>query len=311
MQPETAFPLTGERSRGTQRRVRRMVAGLVPYLLVGPAFLLVGVIILYPAVQTIALSFQDWSFNNPDDFHFVGLTNYQHLFADPMFWSAVHFTVIFTVSVVVLVFAIGLGSALLLHRLVRIRSFALPITILPYMVAGVAVGLVWRLLFEKQYGLVNFFLGLMGIPPTLWLGEAVPGMIAIVVAEVWRSAPFTMLILLAGRLSLPEEVYEAARVDGASSWTTFVHITMPLLLPSAAVALIFQTVFALRIFDIALILTNGGPGVATLPLGILIYRQYFSFGLAGTAEALGVVLLLTGLVLSMIYARALYRDAQL
>lgn len=284
---------------------------LVPYALLSPVYALVGVVLIYPAVQNVWLSLWSWRITAPTQATFVGLENYGRLLLeDPEFVSVLGFTGAFTVSSIALEFLLGLGGALLLNSLPWVRPAATPLLLLPYMVPAVVVGLVWRLLWTKEYGLVNFLLGLVGLPPVLWLGEPFAAGVAVVVSEVWRSTPFVTLVLLAGLASLPEEPYEAAEVDGAGRWQSFWHITLPLLLPSLTVALLFQTIFKLRVFDLIFILTGGGPGIATLPLGILVYRQYFRYFEGGYAAALAVTTLGIGALVSLAYLRVMYRHVE-
>lgn len=283
----------------------------MPYALLFPVYALVGVVLIYPAVQNVWLSLWSWRITAPTQATFVGLENYGRLlFEDPEFVSVLGFTGAFTVSTIALEFLLGLGGALLLNSLPSVRPVATPLLLLPYMVPAVVVGLVWRLLWTKEYGLVNFLLGLVGIPPVLWLGAPFAAGVAVVVSEVWRSTPFVTLVLLAGLASLPEEPYEAAEVDGAGRWQSFWHITLPLLLPSLTVALLFQTIFKLRVFDLIFILTGGGPGIATLPLGILVYRQYFRYFEGGYAAALAVTILGIGALVSLAYLRLMSRQVE-
>lgn len=283
----------------------------MPYVLLAPVYALVGVVLVYPAVQNVWLSLWSWRITAPTRATFVGLENYQRLLLDdPEFLSVLGFTGAFTVSTIALEFLLGLGGALLLNGLPRGRRVATPLLLLPYMVPAVVVGLVWRLLWTKEYGLVNFLLGLGGIPPVLWLGAPFAAGVAVVISEVWRSTPFVTLVLLAGLASLPEEPYEAAEVDGAGRWQAFLHITLPLLVPALTVALLFQTIFKLRVFDLIFILTGGGPGIATLPLGILVYRQYFRYFEGGYAAALAVTILGIGALVSLAYLRLLARQGE-
>lgn len=296
---------------GARPRRRTRAGALVPYLLLAPAYALVTLVLVYPAIENVLLSLWSWRITSPARGVFVGLENYRRLLLeDPEFWPVLGFTAAFTVSTIALEFLLGLGTALLLSGLGRGRRVLTPFVLLPYMIPAVVVGLVWRLLWTKDYGLVNFLLGRVGIRPVLWLGEPFAAGVAVVVSEVWRSTPFVTLVLLAGLAALPLEPHEAAAVDGASRWQAFRHVTLPLLLPSITVALLFQTIFKLRVFDLIFILTGGGPGIATLPLGILVYRQYFRYFEGGYAAALAVIVLLIGAAVSTVYLRLMYREVE-
>ena len=245
-----------------------------------------------------------WRLTSPVPSKFVGFDNYVNLFLyDPDFLDVSKFSLGFTVVTIFMEFVIGLFSALLLYGLVRGRRLITSFLLTPYMVAPIAVGLGWRLMWDRDLGLVNIFLGIIGISKINWLAESVPAFWAIVISEVWRSTPFVTMILLAGLTSLSIDIFEAAHIDGANRWQTFWKITFPLILPPLAVSLMFQTIFKLRVFDIPYILTEGGPGTSTMPYGMLIHRTYFKYFDVGKAAAISVVLLLIGIVVALIFVR--------
>jgi multiple sugar transport system permease protein len=287
---------------------RRIRNASVPYLLVAPAFIVLCVILVYPSIYNLWLSLWDWQYINPARASFVGLRNYIDLMSDSYFWRALRFTLRFTLISVSLEFLLGLVSALILaKKSERVRRVAGSALLLPYLIAGSVAGLVWRLLWTYEYGLVNYLLSLVGVKPIQWLGNPLFANIAVIVTQVWRNFPFTTIVLLAGLVSLPREPYEAALVDGASGWQRFRFVTLPLLSPSITIALLFRTIFSIRVFDVIFTLTRGGPGNATLPLGILLYNQTFRFFEGGYAAALSMIILAIGMVFSMFYLRILYR----
>ena len=194
--------------------------------------------------------------------------------SDEGFISSISFTLRFTLTCLVIEFVLGLGIALILKRITMLGNLIRTVAISPYMVAAIAVGQIWRLLFNQDYGAINYFLGFLSIPPVNWLASTTGAFWAVVIAEAWRSTPFVMLILLAGLQSIPQDIMEASRVDGASRMQAFRKITIPLLIPSITVAMIFETIFKLRVFDIIITLTGGGPGKSTTPLGVLIQRIF-------------------------------------
>lgn len=286
---------------------RSMKKRVTPYLLLLPAFFVLGYVLIYPAVYNGFLSLFDWRFTNPAQKAFVGLRNYIRIFTDdPTFTNVIGFTFQFTVHTLVLEMVVGLLIALLLNNNIRGRAFISALYILPYAMAPIAVGLCWRLMWAEDYGIVNYLLSLAGIPKVSWLvGKPV---LAVVIPEVWRSVPFVTLMLLAGLTSIPDDLYEAARVDGANVFRRFRHITLPLLMPSLTIVLVFETVFKLRVFDLIFALTGGGPGSQTLPIGVYIYRTYFRYMEGGYASALSVVLLSIGGVISAAYIKLFYKD---
>ncbi len=193
--------------------------------------------------------------------------------------------------------------ALVLKRIVILGNLIRTIAIFPYMVAAIAVGQIWRLLYNRDYGVINFVFAFFSIPPVNWLASSSASFWAVVIAEVWRSTPFVMLILLAGLQSIPQDVMEASKIDGASPLQVFTRITLPLLIPSITVAMVFETIFKLRVFDIIITLTGGGPGKSTTPLGVLIKRSYFQSFEAGYSAAISVVLLVFGGIISVVYIK--------
>lgn len=283
---------------------------LVPYFLLAPALSLLIVVLVYPLLYNIYLSFFSWRYTNPDATRFIGLANYVELLADPMFWHVTQFTFLFLAVTIVLEFILGLGSALLLSSLYRSRKWFATLILLPYLVAPVAVGLDWRLLWNYDFGLINWIISLVGVGPVNWLGDTGLAQLAVIITEVWRSTPFVTIILLAGLTAIPQEAIEAARIDGANRWQEFLRVILPLLRPSLTIALLFQTIIKLRVFDLVYIMTGGGPGVATTPYGILEYRTYFRYFDGGKAATIAVVLLLLGTLISVIYIRLVYREVE-
>jgi len=291
-------------------RVRTLSRQAVPYLLVLPATAVVIAVLLYPMVNTTWMSFFEWPFGQPEASEFVGTGNYEALFRSEQFWAAARFTVVFTVATLVIEFLVALAAALLIDSLRRGRGLIMSITVAPYMVAPIAVGLIWRLMFQRESGVVNHLASLVGIEPVSWLSETVPAITATIIADSWKSIPFVLLILVAGLAAIPDDLLEASRIDGASEWGVFRRLKLPLLAPYLAIALIFETVFKLRVFDLAVTLTGGGPGSDTTPLGVLMHRLFFRYFDGGGASAASVLLLLAGILVAFVYLRWVYREVQ-
>lgn len=284
--------------RASPRARTRLPPWLLPLL---PIFVFVGAVLLWPMVQSIVDSGRvDGRWN---------LGAYQEVFRDRVFRSAVGYTLLFTLCTIVIEFGLGLGAALLLDRLrepwKRIVTTA---ALLPYLVAPVAVGLIWRLILDYRIGTVNWGLGLIGVPKVNWLGSTTPAFWATIAAEVWRSTPFVLIILVAGLTAMPNDIMEAGQIDGASRSQLFWHIKFPLLRPAIAVALLFSTIFKLRLFELPFILTGGGPGDSTTPLGLVVYQYYFRYFEAAPAAVVSVVLLAMGSVIAYGYIRWVYRE---
>ena len=281
---------------------------LTPYLLLLPAFLVIGYILVYPAVYNGYLSLFDWRVTNPAQKSFIGLENYIRILTeDGTFTNVISFTFLFAGCTLVAEMIIGLAIALLLNNNIRARAFLSAMYILPYAMAPIAVGLCWRLMWAEDYGIVNYLLSLFGKGKVSWLVDQ--AVLSVVVPEVWRSVPFVTLMLLAGLTGISNDLYEAARVDGANAFKRFVHLTIPLLLPTLTIVLVFETVFKLRVFDLIFALTGGGPGSKTLPIGVYIHRTYFRYMEGGYAAALSVILLIIGGGISAAYIKLFYKDA--
>ncbi len=278
-----------------------MLKKISPYLLLTPALLFLVTFLVYPMINTIYLSFWDYSYFTPEAKHFIGLRNFIELFSDEGFKASISFSLMFTLMCLVLELLMGMGIALVLRRIIRFGTFIRTISIFPYMIAPIATGQIWRLMFNLDSGIVNYVLNVFSIDSVNWLGSNTGAFFAVVIAQVWKSTPFVMLVLLSGLQSIPEEVYEAAVVDGASPWRSFWNITLPLLLPSVTIAMVFETIFKLRVFDLVITLTGGGPGKVTTPLGVLLQRSYFQTYEAGYSGAISVVLLLFGMIFSFLY----------
>ena len=282
----------------------------MPYLLLAPAFALLGVVLIYPLVYNIYLSFFSWRYTNPAATKFVGFDNYVKLLSDTNFWQVSEFTALFVVLTIMLEFVLGLLGALLLSSLFQSRKWLATLVLLPYLIAPIAVGLNWRLLWNYDFGLVNYFVMLLGGEPINWLGQSHLAQIAVIITEVWRSTPFVTIILLAGLTAIPKESLEAARIDGTNAWQELRHVILPLLRPSLTIALLFQTIVKLRVFDLIYIMTAGGPGISTQPYGIFIYRTYFRYFDGGQAATIAVVLMLLGALISVAYIRIVYKEVE-
>ncbi|MBK1659730.1 sugar ABC transporter permease [Paracraurococcus ruber] len=252
-----------------------------------PAAVVVVAVILFPWLFTLYVSAHDWHLGGAR--RWVGLENYQKLFSDARFGWAVARTLLYTALAVVLPMLLGLAAALCFHRRFPLRGLARTVFILPMMATPVAVALVWTMMFHPQLGVLNWLLSQVGLPPSLWVYSADTVIPTLVLVEVWHWTPLVMLLILGGLASLPTDPYEAARIDGATAWQAFRHITLPLLLPFIVVALIIRTIDALKAFDTIYVITQGGPGQASETINIFLYLQAFAFYNVGYASAVVVV----------------------
>ncbi len=263
-------------------------------LFVAPALLLIGVFFAVPVLGALLLSFTDfdiYSIGNPADTRFIGLGNYQALLASPLFWTALKNTAYYVAVGGPLSVALSLAAALLVNaRLTRWKPFFRSAFFAPWVTSLVAVALVWRYLYHPQYGLFNAFLGLWGIGPIDWLGNPRWAMPAIILMSVWKNFGYNMLIFIAGLQRIPAQLYEAAELDGASAWTSFRHVTLPLLGPTFVFVGVVTMIAAFQIFSEPYVMTQGGPLKSTLTLVLFMYEQGFRWWRLGLAAAVAAVL---------------------
>ena len=270
-----------------------------------PSWLLLVAVLLVPAVIAVWLSVRDEQIGSFLPPRFVGLANYRSELADPVFWQAMATTFVIMALALLVQLPLGLGLALLLHReLAGTRLFRSAILI-PMLLTPVAIGLMWRFMFEADLGVVNWLLREAGLGGVNWLGSRWPAIWAVVIVDSWQSIPFVMLMLLAGLGGLSREPLEAARLDGANGWQTLRYVTLPMLRPVLLVVLTIRLIDLFKLFDVIFILTSrGGPGTATQTLGLLTYNTGFIFLATSRAAALGVVIMLLCLPLYLLWRRA-------
>lgn len=269
-----------------------------PYFFIAPFFLLFGVFMVYPLFDSIRLS--TYSVRGMQHQTFVGLENIERLLADPLFWTALWNTAYFALGSLLLQLPVALGLALLLsnarlkgRNLFRLSFFS------PVLISGVFIAVIFYLLYDRRYGLVNKVLG-FEIP---WLQDPDLVMPALVLAGVWRWAGFNMVYFLAGLQSIRRELYEAAAVDGAGTWQTFIHVTIPALRPVIAFVVITSMIGSFQLFDLPYVLTEGGPGNASMTMVMYLYKHGFEFINLGYAATIGWALAVIIGVISIIQVR--------
>jgi multiple sugar transport system permease protein len=273
------------------------------WMFVVPAGVVVLSVILFPWLFTLFMSTHDWKIGGGHQF--VGLENYRKLFTDERFlWSMVR-TFYFTALAVVGPMVLGVAAALVFNRNFPLRGLARTIFILPMMATPVAVALVWTMMFHPQLGVLNWLLSQFGIPPSMWVYDSSTVIPTLVMVEIWHWTPLVMLITLGGLASLPQDPYEAAKIDGASALQSFWHITLPLLAPFIVVALIIRTIDALKAFDTIYVITQGGPGTSSETINIFLYLQGFAYYNMGFASAVVVVFfaMIVGLASLLLWTR--------
>lgn len=287
-------------------RYRYLFRKIEPAFYIAPAFIVLAVILLYPLGYALWLSFHQWTLRTfKQGIPFIGFQNYADLFSNPDFLNSLKVTFTFVILAISFELILGMALALLLNREIKGKGLFRSMILLPMMCTNVVIGLMWRLLLNYQYGLVNYYLGQLGILPVEWLSSPQVAMASVVLVDVWNTTSFVALMLLAGLQSLPEEPYEAAKVDGASSRQTFLHLTLPLLKPIILVVLLWRFIDTFRIFDVIYLLTAGGPARATETVSIYVYRYGFQSFNLGVAAASSFIMLVIMLIIAGLLARSI------
>jgi multiple sugar transport system permease protein len=280
------------------------------FWLIIPAFVAISITAFIPLIQTIYDSFFSWSLRPGFQREFLGLENYIKMFQDARFLNSLWNTIYFTVLSVLLEFLIGLGVALLMNAKFKGRGFMRAAMLIPWAVPTVISSQMWRWMYNDNYGVISNLFYNLGIleEGTPILADPSLAMNAIVSVDVWKTTPFVALLLLAGLQTIPSQLYEAARIDGASKWRQFTSITLPILKPTIAVTLIFRTLDALRVFDIVYIMTPGNQDTETLSVynrSLLMDNIFSPRGLFGYGSALSVIIFLLIGVFTLIYIKSM------
>jgi multiple sugar transport system permease protein/alpha-1,4-digalacturonate transport system permease protein len=286
--------------RAKRRRTRRSI--LVGWSFILPNFVGFALFTLIPVVTALGLSFMTWnSYSSPE---WVGLDNFRELLDDANFWVALKNTFYYAAGHIPLTMVVALGLAMTLNRKIKGVSFFRTAAFFPYITSLVAVAVVWNMLFNPSLGPVNEFLGFLGVNnPPGWVSTTEWAMPAVIITSVWRDMGFYMILYLAGLQTIPEEYYEAARVDGANAWQRFWHVTLPCLRPTTFFVLVMVTIQSFKVFDLIVVMTEGGPGRATLVLSQLIYREGIREGRFGYSSAIAFSLFLIVLVVTVFQFR--------
>lgn len=280
-------------------RVRR--SPWAPYIFIGFAVIYLLLFTALPLVTGVDLSFKNTKLLNPAGGQYVGFDNYQHLVTDGAFLKSVWTTIVYTALSVIGCLGLGVASALVINSALPGRAFARTVMVLPWAVPTVALALVFRWIYNDTNGVANNITTALGIGEIGWLTDPQYGMLAVVIPTVWKLSPFVMLVVLAALQAVPEELYEATRVDGADAFTTFKSVVLPYIAPTIKVVALLMTIWSFRRFEIIWLLTGGGPVDATNTIVINVYRQAFDAGNLGMAAAAGVIGLMLSLVVTLVY----------
>jgi len=278
------------------------------YWFLAPALSVIAVFFFLPVVASVALSVTDfdiYAIASRANLRVVGSGNYVHLLHDPLFWLALRNTAYFVAVGGPLSVAASLGAALLLTtKLLRFKSVFRTIFFLPVITTLVAVAVVWRYVYHPRFGLLNYALSLLGVAPIDWLGDPRWAMPAIILMAIWKNFGFNMVIFIAGLESIPERLYEAARIDGARAWQQFRYVTLPMLAPTFLFVAIITMIGYFQLFAEPYVMTAGGPSYSTLSIVLLMYQQGFRWWNIGYAAALAFALFLIILALTLAALRS-------
>jgi multiple sugar transport system permease protein len=283
-----------------RRRSRGIPERRLAVFMVTPSMALIALVAVYPVIYGIWLSLHQYSLITAGLSRWAspaGLGNSKAALSDPDFWSAFRITLEFTVASVFLETVIGLAMALIMKEAFRGQGLVRTVVLVPWAVLTVVTAIMWKTIFDPNLGFVNQILG----TKTVWLGQEPDALLVMIFADAWKTAPFMALLLLAGLQVIPSDIYEAAKVDGATTWQRFTRITLPLLTPALLVALIFRTMDALRAFDLPKVLTNGANGTTTLSL--LSQRTFQENRLYGPGSSIAILTFIIVMIVAFLYIR--------
>lgn len=267
-----------------------------------PTVILILLLSIFPLLFSFVVAFLSWDLSRIEGgIRFAGLANFATLVQDGRFWNTTRVTASFVVAAVTVQYVLGLGVALLLNQITRFRRIFVVIFLMPMMLTPAAVGYTGRMLFNEGKGPVNDIIQALGGPLVPWLSDATLALPSLILTDTWEWTPFMMIVLFAGLQALPTEVFEAARVDGASEWQIFRHITFPMLWPVSLTAILIRGLEAFKLFDIADVMTGGGPGTATETVTMYAYQVAMTNGNLGYASAIAYALLIMIVIFSLIF----------
>lgn len=278
------------------------------YIFIIPSIVLVLVFIVYPVINTINMSLYDLRIQTlAEGKKFVGFDNYIKLFSDKTFIESLKFTLMFTVVAVTLETLIGMIFALIMNKAIPGQGIIRTAVLVPWAIPTIVSGLMWQFMYSDQYGIINLILSKLHLIQDYipWLIEKNTAIIAVIIADVWKTTPYMSLLILSGLQTVPESLYEAASLDGANKVQRFFRITLPIIKPVVVVAILFRVLATFRIYDLVVALTSGGPADGTQSLSLYTIKTYFNFGNLGYGATLAVVTFVISLLISFLFMDAL------
>lgn len=266
-----------------------------------PTIVLLGLLLAYPIAYTVEISFTRFDLMTFGPGEWIGWANYREVLGDYRFWKAVNVSLVYLAFSMPIQIVVGFGIAYLINAEWRGRAVIRALFIIPMVVAPVIAGGIWKMILDPLWGLMNYALGLVGLGPYDWLGDSTMAMAAIIIIDTWRWTPFIVLIASAGLLALPKDVFEAARIDGANWWSTLWSVALPLLVPVIAATFVVRWLGAVKMFDIVLAATNGGPGDATNVVNLFIYEEAFHSLRLSESAAMSIIILVLTMAMTGIF----------
>jgi multiple sugar transport system permease protein len=271
-----------------------------------PAVILILVLSIFPLIFSLGLAFMSWDLSRLEGgLRFIGLQNFKTLISDVRFWNTARVTVFFVVGSVGLQYILGLGLGLLLNQEIHFRRFFRTVFLIPMMLTPAAVGYVGRMLFNESMGPINDIIQHLGGPLIPWISNSKIALPSLILLDTWEWVPFMTVVLLAGLQSLPPEVFECAKVDGANDWQIFRMITLPMIAPVSITVILIRALEAFKLFDIVMVMTGGGPGTATETVTMYAYIVGMKNGNLGYASAIAYSLLIMVVIFSTVFLNSL------
>ena len=281
----------------------------LPYILIIPVVGYLFSITIFPLIYSLVLSFHSYNLaSDTSGMTFVGISNFIKIIKDQYFWASTKTTFIYVALSVFFTFSIGFAIALLFNRDIRGKNTFRTMIIVPMMLTPAVIGLFWRLLLNADFGPINYYLELFGIPKQNWLGDPSLALLTVIFVDIWQWSPFVFLILFAGLQSIPVEPFEAAKVDGASKWQILRYITIPFLRPAILVVLLLRIIDTFKAFDKIYVLTLGGPGFSTETLSLYTYKKGFKWFDMGYASALSYIMLIIVVIITNFLIKGLSKE---
>jgi multiple sugar transport system permease protein len=282
----------------------RKSEGFSAFLFLSPTLIIFSTFILFPVFFSFYLSFQQWNMFSTET-AFVGFDNYIRLLQNPEFWQVLKNTAIYTIGTVPLNMAMSLAVAYVLNKKIIGKKFLRTAFFAPVIISPVAAAVIWRWIYDPNFGLMNYAIGFFGADAINWLNDPTAAMIALIIMGVWKTFGINMVLFAAGLEGIPEQYYEAAEIDGASRWSKFWNITLPLLTPTTFFIMVMSMITSFQVFDIVYVLTQGGPLGSTKVLVFYVYEQAFQFFEMGYASAISYFLFVLLAFLTMIQVKYL------